>query len=164
MLQFAQGSGYQAFVTVGQMRIGKGRAWSKASPLEGSVKASNLPNQPPQGTVLQIALSRDGERFAVIRQDVRQIDIHRLSDGSRLTALTPPSNVAPVPVAVSFERDEVIVAAWTIHVMMRQTPVYVTAHRLPRDLKEALAEAELRLATYAKPWSPSGPAQQAEAK
>jgi hypothetical protein len=147
--------------SVSAFEIGKGRRWSIASPLEGSVKSSALPNQPPQGTVLQIALSRDGGRLAVIRQDMRQIDIYGLADGRSLTALTPPSSIAPIPVAVSFEADEAIVSAWALHVLTRQTPIYVTVHRLPKDLKEALSAAELRLAVLTNLWSPSGPAQTA---
>jgi hypothetical protein len=144
--------------------IGKGLRWTIASPLEGTVKGTPLPNQPPQGTVLQIAVAREGGRFAVIRQDVPQIDIHELSDGRTLTALSPPSNIDPVPVTVSFEPGDVIVSSWTLHVMTRQTPLYVMAHLLPKDFDEALATAEARLAVYTKPWSPSGPPQATEAK
>jgi hypothetical protein len=116
---------------------------------------------PPQGTVLQIALSQDDRRFAVIRQDLTPIDIYELVDGHRLTALTPPSTIARVPTTVSFEKDDTIVVAWALHVLARQRPIYVTAHRLPRDLKEAIAMAQVRLEAFAKPWSPSGPAQAA---
>jgi len=113
---------------------------------------------------LQIALSRDGERFAVLRQDMQTIDIHDLADGRHLTALTPPSNVGRIPVAVSFAENDTVISAWTLHVLTRQTPVYVTAHLLPRNLKEALSAAEVRLAALSNTWSPNGSAQPADAK
>jgi len=135
----------------------KGPQWEVTSPLAASVKTTAVPNQAPQGTVLQIAPERDGGRFAVIRQDVREIDIYALSDGRRLLALTPPSNVTPIPVTASFERGGLVIASWTLHFMTRQTPLYVTAHRLPRTLDEEIAAAEARLGVYVKAWSPEGP-------
>jgi hypothetical protein len=39
---------------------------------------------------LQLALSHDGQRLAVIRQDIATVDIHDLADGRRLTQLTVP--------------------------------------------------------------------------
>ena len=61
-----------------------------ASPLSGSFRASSWPGQPPQGAVLQLALSHDGRRIAVIRQDLSALDIYDLTDGRQLTHLTPP--------------------------------------------------------------------------
>jgi hypothetical protein len=135
---------------------GKGSRWSIPSPLEGSVKASSLPNQPPQGAVLAIALSQDGERFAVLRQDMPTLDIHRLADGRHLAALTGPSTVARLPASVSFDAQDRIVTAWTLHALTRQTPIYVTLHLLPRNLTDELAAAERGLAAVETTRSPDG--------
>ena len=121
-----------------------------ASPLSGSFRASAFPGQPAQGAVLQFALSHDGRRFAVIRQDIATVDIHDLTDGRRPTQLTPPWSTLKMPAQVSFATDDSIVTAWAVHPMVRDKPRFVTVHRLPRNFGD-------RLATLNAVWSPDGP-------
>ncbi|MFI5013704.1 MAG: hypothetical protein ACHQAY_15295 [Hyphomicrobiales bacterium] len=137
--------------------MGKGHRWLVASPFDQSFQASALPNQPPQGVVVQLALSHDERRFAVIRQDIRTIDIHDLGDGRHLTALTPPSAVARVPLDVSFAQNGTVLASWGFGTTTDQIPIYVTAHRLPLGFEAALAAAKARFAELGHVWDGSRP-------
>ena len=128
-----------------------------ASPVAESFRASAWPGQPPQGAVLQLALSHDGHRVAVIRQDIATVDIHDLGDGRRLTQLTPPWSTLKIPAQVSFAADDAIVTAWGVHPMARDKPRFVTAHQLPRNFEEALAVATARIAALNQMWSAEGP-------
>ena len=127
-----------------------------ASPLSGSFRASSWPGQPPQGAVLQLALSHDGRRIAVIRQDLSALDIYDLADGRQLTHLTPPWSTLQIPAQTSFAEDDAIVTAWAVHPMAREKPRFVTVHKLPRDFEEALAAANARLQGLNAAWSPDG--------
>jgi outer membrane protein assembly factor BamB len=125
-------------------RQGK-RAWLVPSPFEKSFRASAWPGQPPQGVVLQIALSHDGRRFAIIRQDMPNIDIHETASGRLLTQLASPSTTLSVPARVAFGPNDEIVSSWAFHAMTRNKPRFVMLHRLPRNFEEALAAAQRRL-------------------
>lgn len=137
----------------------KGQSWLIPSPFARSFQASAWPGQPPQGVVLQIALSNDGKRVAVIRQDMPTVDIHEMAEGRLLTQLTPPWSTLRGPAQVSFGPTDEIVTAWTVHAMSRDKPRFVTAHRLPRNFDEALAAATARLAKMNTTWTPAGPRQ-----
>jgi hypothetical protein len=132
-------------------------AWLIASPFETSFQASAWPGQPAQGVVLQIAASRDGRRFAVIRQDIPQIDIHEVGTGRLLTRLAAPWSTLKVPAHVTFGPDDEILSAWAVHAMTRAKPRFVSVHRLPRSFAEALAAATVQLEKLNRPWSPEGP-------
>jgi DNA-binding beta-propeller fold protein YncE len=129
--------------------------WTIGSPIEQSFATSAWPGQPPRGTVLQIAVSRDGRRIAVVRQDVAALDIHDTSKGAHLTQLTPPWSHG-APAGAAFEGEDVIVTAWAVHAMARDRPRGVTAHALPPTFERALAAAEARLAGLAV-WRPEEP-------
>jgi hypothetical protein len=132
---------------------GKDHAWLVASSFDRAFQASAWPGQPPQGVVLQLELSHDGGRFAVIRQDMPSIDIHEVSNGRLLTRLTPPWSTLSVPAQVSFGPNDEIVSAWAVHAMAREKPRFVTVHRLPRNFDEALTAATARLAAMNSVWS-----------
>ena len=127
-----------------------------ASPLSGSFRVSSWPGQPPRGAVLQLALSHDGRRIAVIRQDLSALDIYDLTDGRQLTHLTPPWSTLQIPAQTSFAEDDAIVTAWAVHPMARAKPRFVTVHKLPRDFEEALAAANARLQGLNAAWKPDG--------
>jgi hypothetical protein len=139
------------------IRPGAGSMWSIPSPFSRSFKASAWPGQPAQGVVLDLAMSSDGTRLAVVRQDMPNIDLHDSSTGGWLTALTPPSSTLGIPASVSFGPGGDIVTAWAFHAMTRDRPKYVAVHRLPRNFDEALAAAGARLGALKTIWSPSGP-------
>jgi WD40 repeat protein len=134
----------------------KGRQWLVPSPFGTSFRAMTWPGQPPQGVVLQMALSHDGRRFAVFRQDMPTIDIHDFADGRLLTQLTPPWGTLQTPAQVSFGPDDEIVSVWALHPMARDKPRFVAVHRLPRNFDEALTAATARLATLNDIWTPEG--------
>jgi hypothetical protein len=138
-------------------QAGLGRSWVIASPFSRNFQASAWPGQPPQGTVLDLALSRDGTRLAVIRQDTPSVDLHDMTNGHLLTKLTAPWSTLSIPAQVSFGPDDDIITAWACHAMTRDKPRYVTVHRLPRNFDEALAAASERLAALNTTWSPAGP-------
>ncbi len=117
-----------------------------ASPLAGSFRANAWPGQPPQGAVLHLALSHDGRRVAVIRQDMAALDIYDLADGHYLTELTPPWSTLKIPAQAAFADDDAIVTEWAVHPLARDKPRFVTVHQLPRNLEEALTDAIARLA------------------
>ena len=135
----------------------KGRKWLVPSPFAKSFQASAWPGQPPQGVVLQIALSNDGRRFAIIRQDMAPIGIYDIADGRQLTELTPPWTTLSVPAHVAFAANDDIVSTWALHAMTRDKPSYVTVHRLPRNFDEALAAASARRTALGAVWTPEGP-------
>jgi hypothetical protein len=128
-----------------------------ASPLAGSFRANAWPGQPPQGAVLDLALSHDGRRVAVIRQDMAPVDIYDLASGRYLTELTPPWSTLKVPAQVSFADDDAIVTAWAVHPLARNKPRFVTVHQLPGNFEEALTDATARLAALNALWSEEGP-------
>ena len=97
--------------------------------------------------MLNLALSRDGQRFAVLRQDMPNIDINDLTDGRLLTRLTPPWSTINAPAQVAFGPNDEIISAWAVHAMARDKPRFITVHKLPRNFAEALAAASARLAT-----------------
>jgi hypothetical protein len=136
----------------------KGLRWLISSPFAKSFQATAWPGQPPQGVVLQFALSNDGRRFAIIRQDMPTIDIHDLVDGRQLTQLTSPRSTMKVPAKVSFAANDDVLSAWAVIAMTRGKPRFVIAHRLPRNFDEAIAAATARLAALRNVWSPDGPA------
>jgi WD40 repeat protein len=128
-----------------------------ATPLAGSFRANAWPGQPAQGTVLQLAVSHDGNRLAVIRQDLPTVDLHDLGDGRRLTQLTAPWTTLKIPTHVSFAPDDAIVTAWAVHPMAKDKPRYVTVHQVPRNFDALLTAATDRLAALEAVWSPVGP-------
>jgi hypothetical protein len=138
-------------------RAGRGQRWLVPTPFAGAFQATAWPDQPPQGVVLRFAVSHDGSRFAVFRQDMPSVDIHRMSDGRLLTQLTPPWSTLKVPAEVSFGPSDELVTAWAVHAMAREKPRFVTVHRLPRNFDEALDAARARLTTLSTVWSPEGP-------
>ncbi|HWB49100.1 MAG TPA: AAA family ATPase [Stellaceae bacterium] len=127
------------------------------SPIAGAVRENALPGQPPQGAVLDIALSHDGRRIAVIRQDMASVDIYDLAAGRPLTALTPPWSTMKVPATVLFAGDDAIVTAWAVHPLVRGKPRFVTVHRLPRTFDETLAAATAHLVALNDVWSAEAP-------
>jgi WD40 repeat protein len=127
------------------------------TPLAGSFRANAWPEQPAQGTVVQLALSHDGNRLAVIRQDLPTVDLHDLNDGRRLTQLTAPWTTLKIPAHVSFAADDAIVTAWAVHPMAKDKPRYVTVHQIPRNFDELLAAATDRLMALEAVWSAAGP-------
>jgi hypothetical protein len=129
------------------------REWLIASPFEKSFQASAWPGQPPQGVVLDIALSTDGHRFAVVRQDIANIDIHDVADGRFLTRLSPPWGTLKAPASVTFGPNDQILSSWAVHAMVRNTPRFIMVHRLPRNFEEALALATRRLESLTATWS-----------
>jgi hypothetical protein len=139
---------------------GRGRRWLVPTPFARAFQASAWPGQPPQGVVLNLALSRDGQRFAVLRQDIPNIDINDLTDGRLLTRLTPPWSTINAPAQVGFGPGDEIISAWAVHAMARDKPRFITVHKLPRNFAEALATASARLATLNTIWSPEGPPQE----
>jgi len=146
-------------------RDGSIHVWDKAhgyrdfiaSPIAGSVRANAFPGQPPQGAVRELAVSHDGHRLAVIRQDMAPVDIYDLADGRLLTALTPPWSTLKVPATVSFASDDAIVTAWAVHPLAIGKPRFVTVHELPRTFAEALAAATARLAALDDVWTAKAP-------
>jgi hypothetical protein len=136
---------------------GKARRWLVPTPFEKSFQATAWPGQPPQGTVLNIALSHDGRRFALLRQDMPSVELHDMKDGRYLTELTPPWSTLKVPADVSFSADDTILTAWAVHAMARDKPNFVTVHRVPRDFDEALAAVTTRLQALNAKWSAEGP-------
>ena len=136
---------------------GRGQMWLIASPFSRSFQASAWPGQPPQGVVLDLALSHDGTRLAVIRQDTPNVDLYDLADGRLLTSLTPPWSTLSIPARISFGPDDDLVTAWAFHAMTRDRPRYISVHRLPRNFDEALAAATARQAALSTTWSPAGP-------
>ena len=106
---------------------------------------------------MQLALSHDGQRLAVIRQDIATVDIHDLADGRRLTQLTVPSTTLKIPAQASFATDDAIVTAWAVHPMARDKPRFVTVHQIPHNFEEALSAATARLAALNTLWSAEGP-------
>jgi hypothetical protein len=137
--------------------VGKARRWLVPTPFEKSFQATAWPGQPPQGTVLNIAPSNDGRRFAILRQDLPSIEIHDLKDGRYLTELTAPWSTLKVPAEISFGADDMIVTAWAVHAMARDKPRFATVHRLPRNFDEALTAAAVRLQVLNATWSADGP-------
>ena len=133
------------------------RAWAIPSPFVRGFQASAWPGQPQQGVVLDLAISQDGMRLAVMRQDIKTIDLHDLTNGHLLTRLTPPSLTLTTPAKVEFGPTDDLITAWAFHPMMRDRPRYIAVHRLPRNLDEALAAASGRLAIMNTIWSPTGP-------
>ena len=127
------------------------------TPLAGSFRANPWPRQPAQGTVLQLAPSHDGNRLAVIRQDLPTVDLHDLSDGRHLTQLTAPWTTLKIPAYVAFAADDAIVTAWAVHPMAKDKPRYVTVHQIPRNFEELLAVATDRLTKLEAVWSAAGP-------
>jgi len=127
------------------------RTWLIPSPFEKSFQASAWPGQPPQGVVLALALSHDGQRFAVMRQDMPGIDIHEVASGRLLTQLTPPWSTLKVPSHVAFGPQDEIVSSWAVHAMTRNKPRMVTLHRLPRNFAEALTAAQRQLEVLGEP-------------
>jgi hypothetical protein len=107
--------------------------------------------------VLGPALSHDGNRFAVLGQDIAGIDVHDLADGRLLTRLTPPWSTLKIPAQVGFGPNDELVSAWAVHAMARDKPRFVTVHKLPRNFDEALAAASARFVTLNTIWSPEGP-------
>ena len=134
-----------------------GRTWVIPSPFARGFQASAWPGQPSQGIVLDLAVSPEGTRLAVLRQDTKTIDLHDLTDGRLLTRLTPPSLTLSIPAQIAFGPTGDLVTAWAFHPMTRDRPRYVDVHRLPRNFDEALAAASARLATMNTIWSPAGP-------
>jgi WD40 repeat protein len=128
-----------------------------ATPLAGSFRANAWPGQPAQGTIVQLALSHDGNRLAVIRQDLPTVDLHDLSDGRQLTQLTAPWTTLKIPAQVSFAADDAIVTAWAVHPMAKDKPRYMTVHHIPRNFDELLAVATDRLTALQSVWSAAGP-------
>jgi WD40 repeat protein len=136
---------------------GAGRKWLVPTIFSRAFQATAWPGQPPQGVVLNLALSHDGKRFAVTRQDMPTVDLHDLTDGHLLTQLTPPWTTLKVPAHIAFGPNDELVTAWAVHAMARQKPRFVTVHSLPRNFEEALARASARLAALNTTWSPAGP-------
>jgi WD40 repeat protein len=134
-----------------------GRTWLIPSPFSRTFQASAWPGQPPQGIVLDLAVSHDSTRLAVLRQDTQSVDLHDLADGRLLTALTPPSSTLSIPARISFGPNDDLVTAWAFHAMTRDKPRYIAVHRLPRNFDEALAAARARLTALNTIWSPAGP-------
>jgi len=128
-----------------------------ASPIAGSVRANAFPGQPPQGAVREMAMSHDGRRLAVIRQDMAPVNIYDLTDGRLLTALTPPWSTLKIPAKVSFATDDAIVTAWALHPLAIAKPRFVTVHQLPRTFEETLEAATARLAALNDVWSAAAP-------
>jgi hypothetical protein len=128
-----------------------------AAPIGDSVRANTLPGQPPQGAVRDLAVSQDGQRIAVIRQDMAPVDIYDVADGRLLTMLTPPWSTLKVPAKVSFAADDAIVTAWAVHPLAIGKPRFVTVHQLPWTFDKALAAATARLAALDEVWSAAAP-------
>ena len=133
------------------------RKWLVPSIFSRAFQATAWPGQPPQGVVLEFALSHDGKRFAVMRQDIPTVDVHDLADGRLLTQLTPPWTTLKVPAHIAFGPEDELVTTWAVHAMARDKPRFVTVHKLPRNFDEALALASARLIALNTTWSPAGP-------
>ena len=138
-------------------QAGAGQKWIIPSPFSRGFQASAWPGQPLQGVVLDLAVSQDKTRVAVLRQDTQTVDLHDLFDGRLLTKLTPPWSTLSIPAQIAFGPNDELVTAWAFHAMTRDKPRYVAVHRLPRDFDAALAAASARLAAMKTIWSPAGP-------
>jgi hypothetical protein len=143
--------------SVAAWNVDAGRKWLVPSIFSRAFEATAWPGQPPQGVVLDIVLSHDGKRFAVMRQDMPTVDVHDLSDGRLLTQLTPPWSTLKVPAHIAFGPDDELITTWAVHAMARAKPRFVTVHKLPRNFDEALAAASARLSALNAIWSPAGP-------
>lgn len=138
-------------------QTGVGPKWVIPSPFARGFQASAWPGQPAQGVVLDLAVSQDGTRLAVLRQDTPSVDLYDLTDGRLLTRLTPPWSTLSIPAQIAFGPHDDLVTAWTLHAMTRDKPRYVAVHRLPRNFDDALIAARGRLAAMNTIWSPAGP-------
>jgi hypothetical protein len=128
--------------------------WTIASPLGDTFTEDNAwPDMPPKGTVLQIAFSPEGKRFAVIRQDLPTLDLYEGGTGRFLTALTPPWPYG-VPASVELPDETRVLSTWAYHAMTRFAPAYVASHTIPGTLPEALELARDRLAALQAVWTP----------
>lgn len=129
--------------------------WSVASPLGQAFSEDKAwPGQPPKGLVKSLTVSPDGERVAIIRQDLPSIDLHEAATGRLLTHVTTPWSWG-VPVRASFGADGRVMGTWAVHPMAQERPTHVSLHVLPFGLDAALAAAKTRLQRLETVWTPA---------
>ena len=120
--------------------------WTVASPVDASFAVAAWPGQKARGAVLALATSRTG-RLAIVRQDVKTVDLHDLATGQHLTQLTSSRINNSVPAAVAFDGAGRVLTTWALVAMALDKPISVTLHAVPLDRAEALSAAKAALAS-----------------
>ena len=132
------------------------KLWRIPSPLNGAFSEQQaMPGQLPRGVVLRIAFAPDGRSFAVVRQQMAELDLYDTASGTLLTHLSSPWSFGG-PASVHLGKRGLIASSWATLPQLRERPRRIMLHRIPLRFSDTLALARLRLGALQTIWSAAG--------
>ncbi len=133
------------------------KLWRVPSPLNGAFsEQQGMPGRPPRGVVLRLAFSPKGRRFAVVREQMAELDLYDAASGTLLTHLSSPWSFGE-PATVHLGKDGLIASSWATFPNLLDKPRRIMLHQIPERFSDILALARVRLQTLQTSWSAKGP-------